>query len=222
MRNTNWRWWSASNCRHITPAQAPDYIFGYTICNDVSARDRQRERMKMGQPYAYAKNLATFCPMGPWIVTAKELGDPRNLKMDVRINGKVTRSGNSGDMIFDPFEVLAYCSDYTPMEAGDIIALGTFSGDKKIVAGDLVELDVETHRHSAQPRGAVKRQVVEFRCRRCRPDRWCGRRKVHVMRASVLIQLKRQPDIVLRDHGLRRFRSGNIVEFGQLNLPLER
>ena len=82
----------------------------------------------MGQPYAYAKNFATFCPMGPWIVTAKELGDPRNLKMDVRINGKVTRSGNSREMIFDPFEVLAYCSDYTPMEAGDIIALGTFCG----------------------------------------------------------------------------------------------
>ncbi len=97
----------------------------------------------MGQPYAYAKNLATFCPMGPWIVTTKELGDPRNLKMDVRINGKVTRSGNSKDMIFDPFEVLAYCSDYTPMEAGDMIALGTFAGDKQIVAGDVVELDVE-------------------------------------------------------------------------------
>jgi 2,4-diketo-3-deoxy-L-fuconate hydrolase len=131
------------NCRHIKPSEAPQYIFGYTICNDVSARDRQRERMKMGQPYAYAKNLATFCPMGPWIVTSKELGDPRNLKMDVRINGKVTRSGNTSQMIFDPFEVLAYCSDYTPMEAGDMIALGTFAGDKKIVAGDVVELEVE-------------------------------------------------------------------------------
>lgn len=131
------------NCRHIRPSKAADYIFGYTICNDVSARDRQRERMKMGQPYAYAKNFASFCPMGPWIVTAKELGDPRNLNMAVRINGKVTRSGNASEMIFDPFEVLAYCSDYTPMEAGDIIALGTFSGDKKIVAGDVVELEVE-------------------------------------------------------------------------------
>jgi 2-keto-4-pentenoate hydratase/2-oxohepta-3-ene-1,7-dioic acid hydratase in catechol pathway len=131
------------NCRHIRPSEAPNYVFGYTICNDVSARDRQRERLKMGQPYAYAKNFATFCPMGPWIVTARELGDPRNLEMDVRINGKVTRTGNSSEMIFDPFEVLAYCSDYTPMEAGDIIALGTFAGEKKIVAGDVVELTVE-------------------------------------------------------------------------------
>jgi 2,4-didehydro-3-deoxy-L-rhamnonate hydrolase len=131
------------DCRHIRPHQAPDYIFGYTICNDVSARDRQRERLKMGQPYSYAKNFATFCPMGPWVVTAKELGDPRNLNMSVRINGKVTRSGNSKQMIFDPFEVLAYCSDYTPMQAGDIISLGTFAGDKVIRAGDLVELEVE-------------------------------------------------------------------------------
>jgi 2,4-didehydro-3-deoxy-L-rhamnonate hydrolase len=130
-------------CRHITPAQAADYIFGYTICNDVSARDRQRERLKMGQPYAYAKNFATFCPMGPWIVTAKELPDARNLKMEVRINGKVTRAGNTRDMIFDPYEVLAYCSDYTPMEAGDVISLGTFAGDKQIVAGDVVEREIE-------------------------------------------------------------------------------
>jgi 2-keto-4-pentenoate hydratase/2-oxohepta-3-ene-1,7-dioic acid hydratase in catechol pathway len=131
------------NCRHITPSQAPDYIFGYTICNDVSARDRQRERLKMGQPYAYAKNFATFCPMGPWIVTTKELPDARNLRMEVRVNGKVTRTGNSKDMIFDPYEVLAYCSDYTPMEAGDVISLGTFAGDKQIGAGDVVELEIE-------------------------------------------------------------------------------
>ena len=163
------------NCRHIKPSEAADYIFGYTICNDVSARDRQRERMKMGQPYAYAKNLATFCPMGPWIVTAKELGDPRNLKMDVRINGKVTRSGNPSEMIFDPFEVLAYCSDYTPMEAGDIIALGTFSGDKKIVAGDVVELDIEKI-------GTLRNRVVQSKTPgrisppARRPDRWSGRR----------------------------------------------
>ena len=131
------------DCRHIRPQEAPDYIFGYTICNDVSARDRQRERLKMGQPYSYAKNFATFCPMGPWVVTAKELGDPRNLNMSVRINGKVTRSGNSKQMIFNPFEVLAYCSDYTPMQAGDVISLGTFAGEKAIHAGDVVELEVE-------------------------------------------------------------------------------
>ncbi len=131
------------DCRHISPSQAPDYVFGWTICNDVSARQRQRERGQMGQPYAYAKNLATFAPMGPFVVTKKEIPNPSNLKMEVRINGKTTRSGNSGKMIFDPYTVLAYCSDYTPMQAGDIISLGTFAGDKEIKAGDTVELEIE-------------------------------------------------------------------------------
>jgi 2,4-diketo-3-deoxy-L-fuconate hydrolase len=133
----------ARDCRHLTPAQAREYIFGYTICNDVSARDRQRERLKMGQPYAYAKNFATFCPMGPWIVTSKELPDARNLNMEVRVNGVVRRQGNTSAMIFDPYEVLAYCSDYTLMEAGDIISLGTYSGDKRLRPGDIVEMETE-------------------------------------------------------------------------------
>jgi 2,4-didehydro-3-deoxy-L-rhamnonate hydrolase len=152
------------DCRHIRPSQAPDYIFGYTICNDVSARNRQGERGKMGQPYDYAKNFATFCPMGPWIVTRRELPDARNLKMDVRINGTVTRSGNSSKMIFDPFEVLAYCSDYTPMLAGDVISLGTFAGDKQIKAGDTVELEIErigTLRNRVVPAKAAWRNFAE-------------------------------------------------------------
>lgn len=131
------------NARNILASQADDFIFGYTICNDVSARNRQRERLKMGQPYSYAKNFATFCPIGPWVVTKKELGDPANLEMRVRINGKVIREGNSKDMIFSTHEVVAYCSDYAGLEAGDIISLGTFSGDKQIRPGDEVELEIE-------------------------------------------------------------------------------
>lgn len=131
------------DCRHILPSQALDHIFGWTIVNDVSARDRQRERLKMGQPYAYAKNFASFTPIGPWVVTKKEIADPCNLAMTVRVNGKVRRTGNSSKMIFNPFQVLAYCSDYTLMEAGDVISLGTFAGDKQLVAGDTVELEVE-------------------------------------------------------------------------------
>src|SRR5215469_7413585 len=131
------------DCRHLRPSQARDYIFGYTICNDVSARDRQRERLKMGQPYSYAKNFATFCPMGPWVVTSKELPDARKLKMEVRVNGQVRRSSDTSKMIFDPFEVLAYCSDYTLMEAGDVISLGTYSGNKRLAAGDVVEMETD-------------------------------------------------------------------------------
>ena len=130
-------------CRHIRPSEAAHYIFGYTICNDVSARDRQGERLRMGQPYSYAKNLATFCPIGPWVVTRAELPDARNLDMEVRVNGESRRKGNTRDMIFDPYEVLAYCSDYTLMEPGDVISLGTFAGNKRIGPGDHVELIVD-------------------------------------------------------------------------------
>ncbi len=129
--------------RNILPSQADDYIFGYTICNDVSARNRQRERLNMGQPYSYAKNFATLCPMGPWVVTKKEVGDPSNLAMSVRVNGKVTRQGNSSEMIFSTHEVIAYCSDYAGLEAGDIISLGTFAGEKQIRPGDNLELEIE-------------------------------------------------------------------------------
>jgi 2,4-didehydro-3-deoxy-L-rhamnonate hydrolase len=150
------------NCRHLRPSQAHDYIFGYTICNDVSARDRQRERLKMGQPYSYAKNFASFCPMGPWIVTSRELPDPRDLKVEVRVNGEVRRKGSTADMIFDPFEVLSYCSDYTVMEAGDVISLGTYAGNKRLAAGDLVEMGDGTHRRVAQPGGRGARAMAQF------------------------------------------------------------
>jgi 2-keto-4-pentenoate hydratase/2-oxohepta-3-ene-1,7-dioic acid hydratase in catechol pathway len=132
-----------SDVRNILASEADDYIFGYTICNDVSARNRQRERLNMGQPYSYAKNFATFCPIGPWIVTKQEVGDPANLKMAVRINGQTTREGNSSQMIFSTHEVIAYCSDYAGLEAGDVISLGTFAGDKQIKPGDEVELEIE-------------------------------------------------------------------------------
>ena len=131
------------DCRHIRPSQALDYIFGYTICNDVSARDRQRQRGQMGQPYAYAKNFDTYCPIGPWVVTKKEIPDPANLAMEVRVNGQMRRRDNSSSMIFDTYEVLAYCSDYTKMEAGDVISLGTFAGHKEIKEGDTIELEIE-------------------------------------------------------------------------------
>jgi 2-keto-4-pentenoate hydratase/2-oxohepta-3-ene-1,7-dioic acid hydratase in catechol pathway len=141
------------DARNILPSEAEDHIFGYTICNDVSARNRQRERGAMKQPYAYAKNFATFCPMGPWVVTKKEVGDPSKLDMQVRVNGHVTRSGNSGQMIFSTHEVIAYCSDYAGLEAGDIISLGTFDGEKQLHPGDELELEIEKL-------GVLKNRVV--------------------------------------------------------------
>ena len=97
----------------------------------------------MGQPYAYAKNLATFAPMGPVIVTKKELPDPAQPQDGCAHQRQGYAQRHHTKMIFDPYQVLAYCSDYTPMQAGDIISLGTFAGDKEIHAGDTVELEIE-------------------------------------------------------------------------------
>ena len=81
------------DCRHIRPSQAADYVFGWTICNDVSARNRQRERGQMGQPYAYAKNLATFAPIGPWIVTKKTWRMVPDIETDMKLYDAMV-SGN--------------------------------------------------------------------------------------------------------------------------------
>jgi hypothetical protein len=93
---------------------------------------------------------------GPWIVTAAELCDPSNPRVEVRINGEVRRSGTTADMIFNPFEVPAYCSDYTPMEAGDIISLGIYGGRKRIAAGDVIEMETEGI-------GVLRNRVVKAR-----------------------------------------------------------
>ena len=135
-------------CRHIRPSQAADYIFGYTICNDVSARDRQGERLKMGQPYSYAKNFATFCPIGPWVVTRAELPDARNLDMEVRVNGESRRKGNTKDMIHSPEAQVAHMSNQLALEPGDVISTGTPNGigiytGVFIKAGDLIECAID-------------------------------------------------------------------------------
>ncbi len=126
-----------------------------------SARDRQRERMKMGQPYAYAKNLATFCPMGPWIVTAKELGDPRTLKMDVRIN----RQG-------DPQRLFRRHDLRSVRGAGLLFRLYADGARRHHRARHLFGRQADrcgrsrrtrrrADRYVAQPRRAVKREVVQ-------------------------------------------------------------
>ena len=126
----------------------------------------------MGQPYSYAKNFADLLPDRPWVVTRRELPDARNLDMEVRVNGASRRKGNTKDMIFDPYEALAYCSDYTVMEPGDVISLGTFAGFKRIEAGDDVELEIARIGTLQQQGGGGQAALAQFR-RRCR-DRAAG------------------------------------------------
>ena len=136
--------------KHFTAEEAPDYIGGYVIFNDVTARDIQRREMKSGV-FSFCKGIDTFCPLGPWIVTADEIPDPHNLAMELRVNGEPRQRSHSSKMSVTIPEILAH---YSPMgySAGDVVSTGTvsgvaaFSGDPKawyLKPGDVMECEIE-------------------------------------------------------------------------------
>lgn len=101
-----------------------DHVFGYTIVNDVSARDIQLATSQ----WTLGKSFPTFAPMGPSIVTVDEIGDPHALNIDLRINGEMLQSSNTCDLIFKVPELIEHISSLTPLEPGDIISTGTPAG----------------------------------------------------------------------------------------------
>lgn len=111
-------------CRNATQADALDYVFGYTISNDISARDIQRNLPQ----YSYAKGLDDTTPLGPWIVTKDEITDPQKLDIICRVNGETRQSGNTDDMIFDIAYVIEDLSKGMTLYPGDVILTGTPSG----------------------------------------------------------------------------------------------
>jgi 2-keto-4-pentenoate hydratase/2-oxohepta-3-ene-1,7-dioic acid hydratase in catechol pathway len=136
--------------KHFSPEEAKDYIGGYVIFNDITARDIQRREMKSGV-FSFCKGIDTFCPLGPWIVTADEIPDPHNLAMELRVNGDARQRSHSGKMSVKIPEILSH---YSPMgySAGDVVSTGTvsgvaaFSGDPKawyLKVGDVMECEIE-------------------------------------------------------------------------------
>jgi len=136
--------------KHFTAAEAWDYIGGYVIFNDVTARDIQRREMKSGV-FSFCKGIDTFCPLGPWIVTADEIANPNNLAMELRVNGEPRQRSHSSKMWVSIPEIVA---NYSPMgySAGDVLSTGTvsgvaaFSGDPKawyLKPGDVMECEIE-------------------------------------------------------------------------------
>ena len=111
--------------RNISKESAFDHIFGYTILNDITARDVQRRH---GGQYFKGKGLDGSCPVGPWIVTADEINDPHKLSIGLTVNGEPRQNGNTSDMIFDIPTLIASLSEGLTLEPGDIIATGTPSG----------------------------------------------------------------------------------------------
>ncbi len=133
-------------CRRVESDTALDYVAGYTCLNDISARDLQYS----DRQFVRAKSLDTFCPMGPWLVTADEIGDPQSLRITSRINGQVMQDSSTADMVFSVAELIAFCSQAFSLEPGDVIATGTPAGvgwfrepKRMLHDGDVVEIEIE-------------------------------------------------------------------------------
>jgi len=136
--------------KHFTPEEAAQHVGGYVIFNDITARDIQRREMKSGV-FSFCKGIDSFCPLGPWIVTADEIPDPHNLAMELRVNGEPRQRSHSSKMSVKIPEILSH---YSPMgySAGDVVSTGTvsgvaaFSGDPKgwyLKVGDVMECEIE-------------------------------------------------------------------------------
>ncbi|MEV4473830.1 fumarylacetoacetate hydrolase family protein [Nonomuraea sp. NPDC049504] len=127
--------------------EALEVVAGYAISNDVSEREFQLER---GGQWDKGKSCETFNPLGPWLVTADEVGDPQNLAMRLWVNGELRQDGDTKNMIFDVAEVVRYLSQFMVLEPGDVINTGTpagvamgMPGQPYLRAGDVMELEIE-------------------------------------------------------------------------------
>jgi 2-keto-4-pentenoate hydratase/2-oxohepta-3-ene-1,7-dioic acid hydratase in catechol pathway len=134
----------------FSPEEAMDYVGGYVIFNDITARDIQRREMRSGV-FSFCKAIDTFCPLGPWIVTPDEIPDPHDLAMELRVNGDVRQTSHSGRMSTTIPEILSH---YSPLgySAGDVVSTGTVSGvagfsedaaSLYLKPGDVMEAEIE-------------------------------------------------------------------------------
>ena len=135
--------------RDITPENAMEHVFGFTIFNDFSARDAQAAEMQARLGPAKGKDFDGGNILGPWIVTKDEIGDPYTLKMEARVNGERWGGGNSGDMHHQWPAVIAHISDSETLHAGEVIGSGTVGTGcglelgRSLQSGDVVELEIE-------------------------------------------------------------------------------
>ena len=122
--------------RDVTPEEAAAHILGYTVANDVTARDLQQ---RDGQ-WTRAKGFDTFCPLGPWIETAV---DPAGLRIVCRVNGVIRQMASTQDMVFSVPQLVAYISGVMTLEPGDVVLSGTPEGVGRLADGDTVEIDIQ-------------------------------------------------------------------------------
>jgi len=132
--------------RNVGPERALDHVFGYTVMNDVTARDLQRRHLQ----WFKGKSLDTFAPLGPWIVHRSAIPDPQRLRLSMRINGEVRQESTTASMIFTVAQLISVLSMGMTLEPGDLLATGTPEGvamgmtpPKWLQPGDVMEAEVE-------------------------------------------------------------------------------
>ncbi|MBM5804455.1 MAG: fumarylacetoacetate hydrolase family protein [Candidatus Verstraetearchaeota archaeon] len=129
--------------RYIPRSEAYRRIFGYTVLNDITARDVQQKDFSLSRPWLRSKGFDTFAPLGPFIVTQDEVGDPMNLELSLKVNGEIKQRSNTKEMIFDVLAIVEYISSFTTLEPGSVIATGTPEKIGQLHDGDVVEAYVE-------------------------------------------------------------------------------
>ncbi len=128
--------------KDIPEKEAMDYVAGFTIVNDVTARTMQKADISKGNPWFRSKSLDTFCPLGPYIVPADIIRDPQNLEIELTVNGETRQKANTKDMLFPVPVIISHISRYMTLNAGDIIATGTPEGVSPINRGDMVQVTI--------------------------------------------------------------------------------
>lgn len=131
----------------VSEEEALNHVFGYTVANDVSARDLQ---LRIDSQWTRGKSLDTFCPLGPFIVTRDEIPDANNLAVKMTVNGDVMQDDNTSNMVFNVPYLVSYCSQMFTLEPGDLIMTGTPSGvgeghkpPRYLADGDVMVASVE-------------------------------------------------------------------------------
>ncbi len=130
-------------CKNISAEKAMDYIQGYAVFLDMTARNMQKSDRNINLPWYRSKNFDSFGPIGPKIVPCSDISDPHNLSIQLKVNGQTRQSSNTKHMLFKIPQILEYLSKFVTLKRGDIIATGTPSGISPIQPGDIIEASIE-------------------------------------------------------------------------------
>ncbi len=130
--------------KNVPESQALEYIAGYTIVNDVTARAMQKADTEKKKPWMRSKSFDTFCPIGPYVIPFDVLENPHSLDISLKVNGEIRQNANTSEFIFKIPQMISYLSKHMTLHAGDIIATGTPAGVSELHPGDVVTGEIES------------------------------------------------------------------------------